>query len=217
MQPNIYAIMADCIQRGVTAGLRRYDIENVLLQGDIESAIWLELDSLFTFDGEKQLCLFSSRQIIWVVQNNSDVQQPVARCSTSWPPIKNVPFWLVMNCPVLRSLHKLSKYLSLMSGKKGYFPNNWQEFKDADESDFIPHTFEEVMSWKVGGWELPSSVCCIIRATNLKTKKVKEYVYQKHHAAQAKVNELINTPDIEFVVADSDSIHYLYPHNVSDD
>jgi len=53
MQPNIYAIMADCIQRGVTAGLRRYDIENVLLQGDIESAIWLELDSFFTFNEEK--------------------------------------------------------------------------------------------------------------------------------------------------------------------
>ena len=53
MHPNIYAIMAECIQRGVTAGLRRYDIENVLLQGDIESAIWLELDSLFTFDEEK--------------------------------------------------------------------------------------------------------------------------------------------------------------------
>jgi len=53
MKPNIYAIMAECIQRGVTAGLRRYDIENVLLQGDIESAIWLELDSFFTFDEEK--------------------------------------------------------------------------------------------------------------------------------------------------------------------
>jgi len=122
-----------------------------------------------------------------------------------------------MNCPVLSYLHKLSKYLSLMSGKKSYYPNNWQEYKDADDSDFIPHTFEEVMSWKVGGWELPSSVCCIIRATNLKTKKVKEYVYQKHHAAQAKVNELINTPDIEFVVADDESIHYLYPHTVTDE
>ena len=135
----------------------------------------------------------------------------------SWPPIKNEPFWLVMNCPVLSYLHILSKYLSLMSGKKKYYPNNWQEYKDADDSDFIPHTYEEVMSWKVGGWELPSSVCCIIRATHLKTKKVKEYVYQKHHAAQAKVNELINTPDIEFVVADEDSIHYLYPHTLTDE
>jgi hypothetical protein len=53
MHPNIYAIMADCIQRGVTAGLRRHDAENILLQGDIESAIWLELDAFFTFSEEK--------------------------------------------------------------------------------------------------------------------------------------------------------------------
>ena len=98
-----------------------------------------------------------------------------------------------------------------MSGKKNYFPNNWQEYKDADESDFIPHTYEEVMSWKVGGWELPSSVCCIIRATDLKTKKVTEYVYQKRHAAEAKVKELITRTDIEFTVADHDSIHHLFP------
>ena len=104
-----------------------------------------------------------------------------------------------------------------MSGKREYYQNNWQEYKDADESDFIPHTFEEVMSWKVGGWELPSSVCCIIRSTDLNTKKVKEYVYQRPSAAQAKVNQLINTPDIEFVVADSDSIHYLTPHDFKHD
>jgi hypothetical protein len=53
MQPNIYAIVSECIERGVIAGLRRHDVENMLLQQDIESAIWLELDSLFTFDVEK--------------------------------------------------------------------------------------------------------------------------------------------------------------------
>jgi hypothetical protein len=55
-----------------------------------------------------------------------------------------------------------------MSGKrKPYFDNNWQEYKDAPDDMFHTHTFEEVMSWKVGGWELPSSVCCVIRATDL--------------------------------------------------
>ena len=49
-----------------------------------------------------------------------------------------------------------------MSGK--YYPNNWEHYKDAPDEMFEPHTFEEVMSWKVAGWELPSSVCCIIRA-----------------------------------------------------
>lgn len=97
--------------------------------------------------------------------------------------------------------------------KQKYFPNNWQQYKDADDDNFIPHTFEEVMTWKVGGWELPHSVCCVIRVTDCKTKKVTEHVYQKRNAAQRKVDELIDTEGIEFVVADSESIHYVTPQN----
>jgi hypothetical protein len=99
--------------------------------------------------------------------------------------------------------------------KKPDFPNNWQEYKDSDDELFIPHTYEEVMTWKVGGWELPSSIACIIRASDLETGKVTEYVYQKRSAAQRKVNQLINTPNVEFVVADHESIHHLFP--VTDD
>lgn len=98
-----------------------------------------------------------------------------------------------------------------MSGKKDYFPNNWDEYAELDDSNFIPHTFEEIMSWKVAGWELPSSVCCIIRASNVKTKKVKEYAYQKRSAAQRMVEQLMTTPDIEFTVVDHESIHLLTP------
>ena len=76
--------------------------------------------------------------------------------------------------------------------KRKDFPNNWQEYKDADDDMFHEHTFEEIMSWKVAGWELPSSVCCIIRTSDVETKKVKEYVYQKRSAAQAKVDQLID-------------------------
>ena len=95
--------------------------------------------------------------------------------------------------------------------KKTYFANNWQEYKDTDESNFVPHTFEEIMSWKVAGWELPSSVCCVIRVTNVDTKKVTEHVYQKRSAAQSKVDQLIDTPNIEFTVADHESIHHISP------
>jgi HD-like signal output (HDOD) protein len=98
-----------------------------------------------------------------------------------------------------------------LMAKKEYFPNNWQEYKDTDDSHFIPHTFEEIMSWKVAGWELPSSVCCMIRVMNLDTKKVTEHVYSKRSAAKAKVDQLIKTPNIEFTVADHESIHYLTP------
>ena len=43
--------------------------------------------------------------------------------------------------------------------RKPDFPNNWQEYKDCDDDVFIPHTYEELMSWKVANWELPSSIC----------------------------------------------------------
>jgi hypothetical protein len=100
--------------------------------------------------------------------------------------------------------------------KKDYLPNNWQEYKDAPDEMFIPHTFEELMDWKVANWELPSSVCCIIRVSDLKTKKVKEYVYQKRGAAEQKVSILMNTPDIEFTVVDHAKIHHLAPVDDND-
>jgi hypothetical protein len=63
-----------------------------------------------------------------------------------------------------------------MGKKKPYLPNNWDEYKNADDDAFIPHTFDEIMSWKVAGWELPASVVCIIRKTDIETKKTVEYV-----------------------------------------
>jgi hypothetical protein len=99
-------------------------------------------------------------------------------------------------------------YDKLMNGKQ-YFPNNWQEYKDAPDDLFQPHTFDEVMSWKVAGWELPGSVSCIMRITDNKTGKVKEIVYQRDHAAEEKMRRLMRTPDIEVTVCNHDSIHHI--------
>lgn len=96
-----------------------------------------------------------------------------------------------------------------MSGKRPYLPNNWEEYYEAPDDMFIPHTFVELMTWKVANWELPSSVACVIRTTNVKTKKVKEFTYQKSGAARNKIEELMLTPDIEFTVVDHEAIHHL--------
>ena len=94
-----------------------------------------------------------------------------------------------------------------MSGKP-YYPNNWEAYKAAPDEAFVPHTFEELMSWKVAGWELPSSVGCIIRA---ETKgKVKEYVYQKQYAAENKVKSLM-AEGAEFTVCTDEAIHFVSP------
>ena len=94
-----------------------------------------------------------------------------------------------------------------MSGKAPYFPNNWKKFKDAPPEMFTPHMFIEVMDWKVAGWELPSDVCCIIRATHLKTSKVKEHVYRRQHAAENKVIDYMTKQTHEFVVCTPEAIH----------
>ena len=92
---------------------------------------------------------------------------------------------------------------------KSYFPNNWELYSEADDEDFVPHTFDELMQWKVHGWELPASVQCIIRVSDRKTKKVTEHVYQRASAANAKVDKLMKTPGIEFTVIDHEQCHFL--------
>ena len=102
-----------------------------------------------------------------------------------------------------------------MSGKK-YFPNNWQKFKDAPDDMFMPHTFEEVMDWKIAAWELPSNISCMIREADLKTKKVTEHVYQRSHAAQNKVRQLMAKTGVEFTVCTPEHIHFVSEHPIDD-
>lgn len=92
-----------------------------------------------------------------------------------------------------------------------YFPNNWEQYKDAPDNMFIPHKFDDLMDWKVGNWEIPSSVCCIIRTTDTKTKKVKEYVYQRRRDAQKKLTALLTDPEVEIAICDHEAIHHLFP------
>ena len=98
-----------------------------------------------------------------------------------------------------------------MSGK--YYPNNWKLYKDAPEDAFYTPTFEEFKEWKIGGWELPESIVCIIRAEL--GGKIKEYVYQQGHAAEKRVEQLIED-GVSFTVCDNESIHHLIAHDSDD-
>ena len=95
--------------------------------------------------------------------------------------------------------------------KKPYFPNNWDAYNEVDPELFEDLPFEQFMDWKVAGWELPSSVACIIRDLNLRTGKIKEYVYQKPAAAKKKLEQRMESGDCEFIVADHDTVHFLTP------
>ena len=101
--------------------------------------------------------------------------------------------------------------------RRPYLPNNWELYKDAPDDMFMNHTFEELMDWKVAGWELPSSVYCIIRTMDVNTKKVKEYHYKRRGAARNKVYKLMQEGRHEFTICDSEAIHHLLPEYDDDE
>ena len=100
--------------------------------------------------------------------------------------------------------------------KKPYFPNNWKAISDSPAEWFGDIPFEQFMDWKIAGYEIPSSVACIIREHNLKTGNVTEYVYQQPSAAKNKCIEIMDTGESEFLVCDHDQIHYMTPKFIED-
>ena len=95
--------------------------------------------------------------------------------------------------------------------KKPYFPNNVEEYSQAPSEWFYSIPFDDFMDWKCAGWEIPSSVTCIIREHNLRTGKVKEHVYQKPSAAQNKVRAIMDVGESAITVCNRETIHHLQP------
>ena len=103
----------------------------------------------------------------------------------------------------------------MMPKKKPYFPNNWKAIKDAPHQFFLPLPFEEFMEWKMMGWEIPSSVECIIREQNLKTGKVKEYVYTKLGNANRRCDKIMKEGKSEFTVCTHDDLAHMFPRHLT--
>ena len=93
---------------------------------------------------------------------------------------------------------------------KQYYPNNWRAVADTEYEYFPSIPYDQFYAFYVANWLLPSSHDCVIRATSLKTGKVKEYSYKYRSAAENKIRKLVNTH--EFVVCDHEAIHKLSPH-----
>tara|TARA_R100000458_G_scaffold52739_1_gene54496 strand:- start:399 stop:722 length:324 start_codon:yes stop_codon:yes gene_type:complete len=99
--------------------------------------------------------------------------------------------------------------------KKKYYHNNWAAVHSAPSEWFFPIPFDEFMDWKIAGWEIPSSVACMIRETDTKTGKVREYIYNKVGAAKARTRKIMEAGN-EFIVCTADDIQYMYPEEVTD-
>ena len=99
---------------------------------------------------------------------------------------------------ILINTKTLTDVTDLMTKK--YFPNNYDKVAAAPASWFMPLPYEDLMDWKMNGWEIPTSHDCIIRTVNCKTGKVREFVYQQHKSARKKVAKLIADQEEEFIV-----------------
>ncbi len=101
--------------------------------------------------------------------------------------------------------------------KQPYYPNNWRAFKDAPDETFETLTFDEFMDWKIAGWQIPSSVYCIVRDYNKRTGKIKEYVYQRPDHAEKKLNNLMLKGDSEITITTDNQVTILRPEEDYDD
>ena len=106
--------------------------------------------------------------------------------------------------------------MSKKKKKKPYYPNNWQAIASSPPEWFDSIPFDVFMDWKIGGYEIPSSIACIIREHNLKTGKVSEYVYQRPSAAKNKCIEIMDMGESEFLVCDDHQIHHMTPRTDND-
>jgi len=106
--------------------------------------------------------------------------------------------------------HESNGHQAMAKQKKRYYPNNIQAVTDTEPEYFPSMPFDVFYAHYVRNWLLPSSHECVIRATSLKTGRVKEYSYKYRRAAENKIKQLVNTH--EFVVCDHEAIHKLSPN-----
>ena len=94
--------------------------------------------------------------------------------------------------------------------KKKLFANNWKEYRDTPHEFFPEVHFEDFMEWRVHGWEILPTHCCIIRTRAL-SGKVKEYSYKRWSAAEKKFNKLLGDPNLaEITMADEGEVKVMY-------
>ena len=98
-----------------------------------------------------------------------------------------------------------------MAKKKRYYPNNWAAYARTPDKFFMPIDYDEFFEWKVAGWELPSSVACIIRERNQITGKVKEYTYSRAGDAKNKCRAIMDIGESEFTVCTPEAVHFMEP------
>ena len=94
---------------------------------------------------------------------------------------------------------------------KKYFPNKWAAYKKVPAEKFGTISFGKFMAYRVGGYDIPDDVSCIIRQEDVITGKIKEYVYKTDLGAKKRIDKLVNDylDPVNITVCDAHRIQYL--------
>ena len=94
---------------------------------------------------------------------------------------------------------------------KKYFPNKWSAYKKVPSEKFTQVPFGTFMAYRVGGYDIPDDVSCIIRKEDVITGKIKEYVYKTDLGAKKRIDKIMNEEisPCNITVCDAQRIHYL--------
>jgi len=76
---------------------------------------------------------------------------------------------------------------------------------------------EDLIEQKTTGYEIPSSVLCIMRVHNLRTNKVAEHVYQQRLAAVNRLGRELEVDDPIEITVLSDEHYYVVANFDPDD
>ena len=93
--------------------------------------------------------------------------------------------------------------------KRKLFANNWKVHRDTPSECYPEIPFDKFMEWRVHGWEILPSHCCIIRAVT-STGKVREYSYKRTSAAERRVEKLMDDISmVEITIAGEEEVQLI--------
>ena len=98
--------------------------------------------------------------------------------------------------------------------KRKYYPNKWKQVNAIPSKHFESIEFIDFMDWKIGGYELPEGVVCLLRERNLKTNKVSEYTYMQMSAAKRRTNKILAHGDSELTICTHSQVAHIDATNL---
>ena len=98
--------------------------------------------------------------------------------------------------------------------KRKYYPNKWKQVNAIPSEQFESIDFFDLMDWKMGGYELPEGVVCLLRERNLRTNKVTEYTYMQMSAAKRRTNTILDQGDSELTICTHSQVAHIDATNL---